>query len=36
MALGEDMKGIIDLRSTVNQLGEDLRMKGFVDNLGIS
>jgi len=30
MALGEDMRGILDLRSAVNQLGEDLRAKGWV------
>jgi hypothetical protein len=29
-ALGEDMRGILDLRSAVNQLGEELRAKGCV------
>ena len=32
MALGEDMRGILDLRSAVNQLGEDLRAKGWVNS----
>lgn len=28
LALNEDVKGLLDLRSAVNQLGEDLRSKG--------